>query len=129
MSYPEPGNNLNALQSKNGERKCDTFAQWSTTQQRKITTFLILKANGARKHHIECGNPDPERKMLIVLSHLAPSSNLQLENIPCSNRRNQKSTTGNCQGRGVGNQSGREEQDIIDLIENREGGAQIRKGR
>ncbi|KAL6053638.1 hypothetical protein STEG23_018871 [Scotinomys teguina] len=31
----EPENNLDALQLKNGLRKCGTYAQWSTTQQRK----------------------------------------------------------------------------------------------
>ena len=25
--------------------------------------------NGARKHHIECGNPDPERQLSYILTH------------------------------------------------------------
>ena len=35
MSCPEPGNNLNAPQLKNGYGKCGTFIPWNATKQKK----------------------------------------------------------------------------------------------
>ncbi|KAL6058347.1 hypothetical protein STEG23_024186, partial [Scotinomys teguina] len=37
---PEPGNNLDVPQLKNGLRKCGTYTQWSITQQRKNNTTM-----------------------------------------------------------------------------------------
>jgi hypothetical protein len=63
-----------------GERKCDTYIQWSTIQpQRRMELYHFRKINETGELHVKQDKPSSERQILHVLSHM---QNLDLK---CNN--------------------------------------------